>query len=101
MISKVDPSTFDSASTVQIDCDAANQWLAMDEIEDWAAAHGFVRTGEFPLRQVLLDGKRYFRAIGYRMSDEERIAIEMSHDEMVRRAEGLRGRVAIRSGNGE
>jgi len=93
MITKIDPPDFDKASTVQIDSDAGNPWLAVDEIENWAAHRGFVRTSEYHPRQVLVEGHRRFRAICYRISDEERAAMELAHRQMTERGDRLRGLV--------
>lgn len=91
MITRIDPSEYSNASTVQVDSDAGNAWLAIEEIENWAAEHQFVRTSEFHPRQVLVDGHRQFRSICYRISPEERAAMELSQRQMVERGEALRG----------
>jgi hypothetical protein len=91
MITQVDPPDFQRSSTVQVDSDAGNLWLAIEDIEDWASQHGFVRTGEYHLRQVLIDGRHRFRGVCYRISEEERAAIEATQREMADRGDGLRG----------
>jgi len=73
-IVRVDPSDYQNANTVQVDSDAADNARAINEIGDWAAEHGFVRTNEYWLRQVPRDGKPIFRGICYRFSEEEREA---------------------------
>lgn len=93
MITRIDPPDYKSTSTVQLDSDAGNPWLAIDEIETWAAQHGFVRTSEYHPRQVLVEGHRRFRAVCYRISDEERAAIEISQRRMTERGDVLRGTI--------
>jgi hypothetical protein len=93
MITRVDPPDFDNASTLQIDSDECDPWLAIDEIENWAAMKGFVRTSEYQPRQVLVEGRRRFRAICYRVSDEERAAVELAQRQMIERGDQLRGMV--------
>ena len=95
MIVKIDPAEYDSSSTVQLDSDAGNQWLAIGEIEDWASSHGFVRTSELNLRQVLVGGKRRFRTVCYRISEEELKAAEDAQARVVMRGDLLRGKVPI------
>jgi hypothetical protein len=94
MITKIDPPNFDAASSVQIDSDAGNPWLAIDEIETWAADHGFVRTSEYHPRVVLIDGRRRFRATCYRMSEEEVSAIEQAQQRMIDRGDAFRRAIA-------
>ena len=91
MISRIDPPEFKNASTVQVDSTADDPWQAIDEIEEWAAAQGLVRTSEFHPRQVLIEGKRRFRAICYRISEEERAALELAHHQMIERGNALKG----------
>src|SRR2546425_680292 len=57
-ITLIDPPDFRNASTVQVDSDADDPWLAVDEIESWAEKNEFVRTAEYHPRQVLIDGRR-------------------------------------------
>ena len=64
---------------------------AVEEVEDWAWEHGFVRTHEHNLRLVLVDGKLRYRGICYRISKEEEAATNLSQQEMIERAERLRG----------
>jgi hypothetical protein len=90
MITRIDPDNFASASTVQIESNAGNPWLALEEIEEWAAAHGFVRTSEYHPRAVLVNGERRFRGICYRVTEEERAAIEQAHQDMIVRGDALR-----------
>lgn len=101
MITRVDPPQFADAATVQLDSDAPNAWLALDEIEAWAAAHGFVRTSEYQPRQVLVGGERRFRGICYRITEEERAAIEESHRRMIDRGDALARPVAAASGSAQ
>jgi len=68
----VDPTEYQNANTVQVDSDAADNARAINEIGDWAAEHGFVRTNEYWLRQAIRGGKRIYRGICYRFSEEER-----------------------------
>jgi hypothetical protein len=91
MITRVDPPDFRTVSSVQVDSNADNPWVAIEEIESWAAENGFVRTSEYHPRHVLIDGGRQFRSVCYPVSDEERAAIELAHRQMSERAEALRG----------
>lgn len=79
-----DPVKLEEANTVQVDSDAADNRTALLEIEDWAAQHGFVRTDEYTLRQLLRDGKRMFRGTCYRMSPEEIAAASATNSMMER-----------------
>lgn len=101
VITRIDPADFSHASTVQVESDVGNPWLALDEIEDWAAGHGFVRTSEYHPRQVLVDGQRRFRTVCYRMSDEELEAIEDAQRRMTERGDRLRGTVRHYAGGAE
>lgn len=101
MITKIDPPDYGNASTVQIDSDSGNHWLATTEIEEWAAAHGFVRTSEYHLRQVLVDGRRRFRGVCYRITDEERRAAEDAQRQMIARGDALRDALQGQSGGKE
>lgn len=92
MITRIDPPKFGNVSTVQVESDAGNPWLAIDEIETWAAENGFVRTSEYHPRQVLVDGRRRFRGICYRISEEERSAVEDAHRRMIERGDALMNR---------
>jgi hypothetical protein len=89
MITRIDPENFSDAATVQLESDAANPWLALEEIENWAAANGFVRTSEYHPREVLIGGHRRFRGICYRLTDEEVTAIEQAHQHMIERGDAL------------
>ncbi len=100
MITQIDPDKFANASTVQIESNAANPWLALDEIEEWAAAHGFVRTSEYHPRTVLVNGERRFRGICYRVTEEERAASEQAHQDMIARGDALRHAGGAREGTG-
>lgn len=91
MITRIDPEDVTNVSTVQIESDAGNPWLALDEIETWAAENGFVRTSEYHPRQVLVEGKRRFRGVCYRISEEERAAMELAQRQMIDRGNALRG----------
>src|SRR5688500_16219300 len=100
-ITLIDPPDFQNASTVQIDSDAEDAWLAVEAIENWAAQNEFVSIGEFHPRQVLVDGRRRFRGICYRISDEERAAMESAQRQMAERGDRLRGAVPHALGSGE
>ena len=90
MITQVDPNQYTTASSVQIDSDAADPWLAIEEMENWAADNGFVRSSEYHPRQVLIDGWRRYRSVCYRISPEERAALELSQRQMTERGEALK-----------
>jgi hypothetical protein len=77
-IVKVDPQDWQGVNTVQIDSDAIDNALAIREIDEWASEHGFARTNEYWLRQVILtrDGRRVFRGICYRLTQEIRESTE-------------------------
>lgn len=90
MITRTDPDDFANASTVQVESDAGNHWLALSEIEEWAAAHGFVRTSEYHPRPVLVEGRRRFRGICFRLTEEDRAAVEQAHRQMIERGDDLR-----------
>ncbi len=90
MITRIDPDNFVSVSTVQVESDAGNPWLALAEIEDWAAAHGFVRTSEYHPRPVLVEGRRRFRGICFRLTEEDHAALDRAHQQMIERGDDLR-----------
>lgn len=77
-----DPVKLEGTNTVQVDSDAVDNRAALLEIEDWAAQHGFVRTNEYSLRQLLKDGKRMFRGTCYRVSPEELKAASTTNSTM-------------------
>ena len=85
-IQKVDPKDWQSASTVQIDSDSADNLEAKKEIEQWARDNGFARTTEFWLRQAITaDGKRVFRGICFRIGPDERRAADEINREVEER----------------
>ncbi len=88
-VTKVDPTPFEQASSIVIDSDAETNELALREIENWAHSHGFVRTNEYYLRQILVNGNRQFRGVCYRIANEERRAIDAELLEVQQRAERL------------
>lgn len=100
MITRIDPADYVQASTVQVESDAASPWTALEEIEDWAAANGFVRTSEYQPRQVLAAGGRRFVGICYRLSAGEAAALEASQQRMVERGEALRVNARQTAGEG-
>lgn len=67
-----DPAEWREANIVQLDSDAASNDVAIEEIEAWAAENGFARINETWLRQILRGGRRVFRGVCYRLTDEER-----------------------------
>lgn len=75
-ITKIDPAGFDQANSVLIDSDAPTNAQAIQEIDAWAAAHGFARTTEYWLRTVVSGGRQRFRGVCYRLTDEERAGTE-------------------------
>ncbi len=88
---KVEPELFENEATVQVDSDAREMSEAIEEVEDWAWEHGFIRTHERNLRPVLVDGKLRFRGICYRISKEEEAAMDLAQRQMIERAERMRG----------
>jgi hypothetical protein len=94
MITRIDPQDWEHANVVQLDSDARDNMQAMREIEDWAFDHGFARTTEYHLRAAITDDNlRVFRGICYRLTRDERRAI----DETNRRVEERRGRMPVTS----
>jgi hypothetical protein len=89
MIVKVDPPDAEHANIVQVDSDARDNMAAMREIEDWAEERGFVRTNEYWLRRVLVNGKTRFRGICYRLVDEELASARQDLDEIAKRRERM------------
>ena len=100
MITRIDPERFETANTVQLDSDAANNMAAIIEIDAWADANGFNRTSEYSLRQIRAGGKRYFRGVCFRIDEEERRSADIAHEEFVRRGDAFRDAVRARSGEG-
>ena len=94
-IVSVDPPDPTDVSLVQVDSSAGNFWLAIAEINAWAADHGFIRTSEFQLRQVMIGGRVRFRGICYRPTTEEADAAEHAHRAMIARADQLPARAAV------
>ena len=92
-IVRVDPPDPTGASLVQVDSSSGNLWLAIAEVDGWAVEHGFVRTNEFHLRQVLVEGHRRYRGICYRPTAEEAAAADQAQQEMISRADRLPERV--------
>lgn len=81
-IAGIDPSNWENANVVQIDSDAADNQQAVDEIEDWAADHRFARVNEYWLRPIVRqDGRRVFRGVCYRLTQEEVHSSEISCEE--------------------
>jgi hypothetical protein len=73
MIVQTDPHNWQDVNTVQVDSDARDNDQALREIDAWAASNGFLRTDEYWLRQIIKkDGRRVFRGICYRVTDEIR-----------------------------
>jgi len=73
-----EPTDLDRCNVVQVDSDAPTNAGAVIEIEEWAGStqKGFVRTNEYWLRQIIRNGKRLFRGICYKLTDDERLAID-------------------------
>lgn len=72
MIVQTDPLALDGVNTVQVDSDATDNATAIAEIDAWAAQNGFARTDEYWLKQVIRNGRRIFRGICYRITEEVR-----------------------------
>ena len=87
MITRVDPPDPNSTSALQVDSDAGNYWLAVKDVERWAAEHGFVPVGG--VRPVLVDGRRQFRAVCYRPTPEDAAAAEEDNRVRRERAAGM------------
>lgn len=88
-IRKTDPEPIGAANAVQVDSDATTNELAIRDIDAWAAENGFLRTNEYWLRVVIRDGRRHFRGVCYRMTDDERLAMESYLHEVQDRASRL------------
>lgn len=71
MVVSWDPKTLEGANVVQVDSDASDNTQAIREIDDWAEQQGFVRSSEYWLRPLLREGKKLFRGVCYRISNEE------------------------------
>lgn len=71
-----DPQDLSGYNVLQVDCDAPTNDDAVLEIDDWADNHGFIRTNEYWLRQVIKNGRRFFRGICYRITHDEWTAID-------------------------
>ena len=61
----VDTNSVSVAGTtlVLVDSNAASNWSAIDEIEQWAANNNAKRSAEFWLQQLTRDGNKIFRGI--------------------------------------
>ncbi len=67
------PEELQGKNVISVDSTATNNVEAILEIDEWAAKNGFVRGGEYWLRQVVqTNGQHVFRAICYRLTDEDR-----------------------------
>lgn len=83
MIVRIDPEDWNRFNVVQLDSDAPDNMVAVREIEDWAAEHGFARTDEYWLRRALKpDGRRIFRGICFRLVPDELAAAEAESKEV-------------------
>ena len=89
MITRIDPEQYQRATTVQVESDAPTNVRAVEEVEDWAAANGFVRTSEFAMRRALVGGELRFRGICFRLTDEELAAAHHMQQRMIERGEAL------------
>lgn len=82
------PEDWREADFVEVESSAPDNTHAVIEIENWADAHGFLRTRESLLAKVITEGGKAFRAICYRPTREEvqtvRAQIEAG-DEALRR----------------
>ncbi len=74
-IIRTDLDKLPDANAVEVDSDAPDNMQAIHEIDDWAAEHGFARVSEYWLRQRKVNGRRVFRGICYRLSEDEVKAI--------------------------
>jgi len=63
-------------NTIQVGSDAADNFAAIVEIEEWAARNGFRRSSESWLRRLSEGNKLYFVGVCYRPSEAELAAIE-------------------------
>ena len=89
MITRVTPTDFASAATVEVESDARDNISAIHEIEEWAAGTGFQRTSEYALRQALVDGARRFRGVCFRMQEDERQAVLASQAQFLQRSQHI------------
>jgi hypothetical protein len=82
----VNPKNWDvpeaGVDVVQVDSDAAENIAAIGDIENWCEQHGFARVNQYWLRTIVRpDGKRVFRGVCYRLTDEERQSAEAANRE--------------------
>jgi hypothetical protein len=76
-IIRSDPENFDLANVVQVDSDAPENIQAIHEIDEWASQHGFARVNDYWLRRIITSsGKRVFRGVCYRITEEEKKSID-------------------------
>lgn len=67
----IDPAGWESANVVQVDSDAPTNKEAIIDIENWTADKDFVRTTEYWLQRIRKkDGRKVFRGICYRLTEE-------------------------------
>lgn len=70
MITRTDPSDFESCNVFQIDCDAPDPFSARKEIDEWCQKHKvFVQVSCLPRGIMLASGMQY-RSICYRIESE-------------------------------
>ena len=91
-ITKIDPKDWKKANIVQIDVDAKDNREAIDALDNWAWKHGFARARENFLRIITRpDGTRIFRGGCYKLTDEEKTAIDLNFQAITKRAERIGG----------
>ena len=73
MVEVYEPQDWRHAESIQVDSDAADNMAAILEIDDWAAANGFVRESSYWLRRVRRrkDDRQVFRVVLFKMSEDE------------------------------
>jgi len=72
----IQPASGNLDDLVQVASDAADNFRAIVEIEEWASSKGYLRTSESWLRVAILDGRQVFVAVCYRPSAAELQGIE-------------------------
>jgi hypothetical protein len=89
-ITKIDPQDYEQAKLVQVDIEAQNNSEAVAELEEWAFEHGFARVRENFLRIISRpDGSRVFRGTCYKLTEEEKTAIDLNFKTIIQRADRI------------
>lgn len=90
MIHHTDPrSPVGEANTVLVYSDAKSNEEAVQEVDEWAGANGFLRTREYSLNVVRQGDRRYRVGICYRLRGEDRIETEEAVTRAKKRREDM------------